>query len=122
MADFISAVESITILRKPLLSGAVWQFHIHWKATNGAQGCQTKALARTLIAASPTDTLARIALTEQALTGNALDPTEVKLIINLQRVDHEVQALAQVPNTRIVIPIPIIDRAHINHPVPPALN
>lgn len=116
-------LESIAVFRKPLMGGAVWEFHVHWEATNGGHGCKTKSFARTLIEASPTDTLARLGLSEQALTGNALDPVEVKLILNFQRTRPlGVEVLAQIPGSSMVIPIPVIDRENLSHPAPPSLN
>ena len=119
MAEKIAeAVDSLEIYRVPRHSGEVWDFHIHWTAANGQPGCRLKSLPREHALFSLSRTLARIALTEQALTGELSDPLDVRIIINLQRPEPgqrlaatpEMTALMQLPGTRATIPIPIVDR------------
>lgn len=122
MPEIAGAVESLEIFRHPRLSGAVWEFHIHWTATNGGNGCTIKAFARDQLKYSISSTLARIGLSEQSLTGNPGDSLDIKCIINLMRESAllasgknlelgmpTVTALMSLPGNRAIIPIPIID-------------
>lgn len=127
MASIDGAVESIEIFRVPEQAGEIWSFHIHWKTNEGKLGCTVKAFARAHIETALSRTLARIALSEQALTGNYLASLKPKVEIALQRPElrtrlslgpPEVTALLRLPGGRATIPIPIQDDPLLSHPQP----
>lgn len=97
-----------------------WNFHIHWTATNGGEGCTTKLISNDQVRTSSYTTMARIGLSEQALTGNPADSFDVKIVVNLQRTagaksglvvpgQIEIEALLSLPGGKTTIPIPIFD-------------
>lgn len=123
MGDIAGPVESLEIFRVLSKFADAFDFHVHWTASNGGQGCTVKSLARATIVASQYVTLARIGLSEQALTGARMDSLDVKCVINLQRTaagssslilpgagNGPVEALLSLPGGKRTIPIPIHDR------------
>lgn len=118
--EIAGAVESLEIFRVPSVMLDGWKFHIHWTATSGGKGCTVKAVSLDQIRSSQYTTMARIGLSEQALTGNPTDSFDVKIVINLQRTEGaksglvvpgqmEIEALLNLPGGRHTMPIPIYD-------------
>lgn len=118
MPEIAGAVESLEIYREP--NQGLWDFHIHWKTNNGDLGCTIKTLAPSHVMSSPSTTLARIGLSEQALTGNPIDALDPRIEIALQRPDLPLDKLMSTdwaptavmrlhPHGRGLIPIPIRD-------------
>lgn len=119
MKEIAGAVESLEVFRVPGPMG--WKFHIHWTATKGGKGCTIKVVPEQQIRQSQYVTMARIGLTEQALTGDPTDSLDVKIVVNLQRTagarsglqipgQPPMEALLSLPGGRNTIPIPIHDR------------
>jgi hypothetical protein len=119
--EIAGAVESLEVFRVPSVYLDGWSFHIHWTATNGGKGCTVKRIPNEQIRMSQYATMARIGLSEQALTGNPTDSFDAKVVINLQRTagaksglfipgQPEIEALLSLPGGRNTIPIPVYDR------------
>lgn len=127
MPEIAGAVESLVVFRRVNAKTRVHEFHVHWKATNAEMGCKVKAFAEAALYNLRSPTLARLGLTEQALTGNPADALDVKLILNFQReklgklittlsLVPEIEVLMTVPGSDRQIPIPVTDRefSHAN--------
>lgn len=115
--EIAGAVESLEIFKilNPLLM--VWDFHIHWTATNGGKGCTTKAISVSRIHNHRFAMLAKLGLSEQALTGDLLGSLDVKCLVYLSRNNElEVEAELGLPQGRHTILIPIVQVDNVQDP------
>jgi hypothetical protein len=127
MPEIAGVVESLVVFRRIQPKTRIHEFHIHWQATNAKMGCQVKAFSEDQLYSLKSRTLARVGLSEQALTGNPADPLDVKLVLNFQReklgklvttlsLVPEIEVLMTIPGSDRQIPIPVTDRefSHAN--------